>query len=52
MSVKGIKAMLSKNKLSGLKSIYLDFCEDYIFGKKRKVSFSKVRKTPKVEKLE
>ena len=30
---KGMKAMLSKDKLLGLKSIKLDFCEDCVYGK-------------------
>ena len=32
MSEKGMKMMLSKNKLPGLKSVDLDFCEDFIYG--------------------
>ena len=52
MSEKGIKIMLSKDKLSGLKSIDLNFCEDCVYGKQRRVSFSKVRKTLKAERLE
>jgi len=48
----GIKIMLSKDKLSGLKSIDLNFCEDCVYGKQRRVSFSKVRKTLKAERLE
>ena len=35
-----------------MKSIDLDFCEDCVYEKQRKVSFSKVRKTLMVEKLE
>ena len=52
MSEKGMKVMLSKDKLSRLKSVDLDFCEDYIYGKQKQVSFSMVRKTSKAEKLE
>ena len=52
MSKKGMKVMLSKDKLPGLKSIELDFYEDCIYGKQRRVSFSKVRKTLKTERLE
>jgi len=51
MSKKRMKVMLSKDKLSRLKSIDLDFYEDCVYGKQKKVSFSKVRKTPKVEKI-
>ena len=47
-----MKVMLSKDKLLGLKSIELDFCEDCVYGKQRRVSFSKARKTLKVERLE
>ena len=52
MSEKGMKVMLSKDKLSRLKSVDLDFFEDYIYGKQKQVSFSMVRKTSKAEKLE
>jgi len=52
MSEKGMKVMLSKDKLSGLKSIDLDFCEDCVYGKQQRVSFSKVRRTLKAERLE
>ena len=44
--------MLSKDKLSGLKSVDLDFCEDCVYGKQKRASFSVVRKIPKAEKLE
>jgi len=50
VSEKGMKAMLFKGKLPGLNSIDLDFCEDYICGKQRKVSFSKVKKSLKAER--
>jgi len=33
MSEKGMNVMLSKDKLSGLKSIDLDFCEDCVYEK-------------------
>ena len=52
MSDKEIKMMLSKDQLSGLKSVELDFCEDCVYGKQKRVSFSMVRKTTKAEKLE
>ena len=44
--------MLSKTKLLGLKYVELDFCEDYVYGKQKQVSFSTVRKILKAEKLE
>ena len=49
---KEMKVVLSKDKLSDLKSIDLDFYEDCVYDKKWKVSFSKVRKTSKAENLE
>jgi len=35
ISEKGMKAMLSKNKLSGLKSVDPDFCEDCVCRKRK-----------------
>jgi len=32
MSEKGIKVMLSKDKLSGLKFVDLNLCEDCVYG--------------------
>ena len=52
MNEKGMNIMLSKDELSGLKSIDLDFCEDCIYEKQRRVNFSKVRKTLKAKRLE
>ena len=62
MSEKEMKVMLSKDKLSELKSINLDFSKDWVYkkqrrvkdcvyGKQRRVSFSKTRKTLKAERL-
>ena len=51
MSKKVMKVMLSKGKLPGLKSIDLYFCEDFVYGKQRKGSFSKAKKSPKAERL-
>ena len=51
MSEKRMKVILSKNELSGLKSIDLDFCEECVHGKQRRVGFSKARKTLKAKKL-
>ena len=47
-----MKLVLFKDKMLGLKSIDLDFCEDCVCGKQRRVRFSKARKTPKAEMLE
>ena len=44
--------LLSKRKLSKLKSINFDMCESCILGKQKKVSFLKIGRTPKAEKLE
>ncbi|KAE8695627.1 Potassium transporter 10 [Hibiscus syriacus] len=52
MSEKGMKTLLSKGKLPDLKNVDVGLCEDYIFGKQKKVSFAKIGKTPKAKKLE
>jgi len=52
MSEKGMKVVLSKDKLLGLKSIDLGLYEDCIYGKQWRVNFSKARKTPKTKRLE
>ncbi|RVX07261.1 Retrovirus-related Pol polyprotein from transposon TNT 1-94 [Vitis vinifera] len=52
MSEKGMNMLLSKGKLSELKSIDFDMCESCILGKQKNVSFLKTGRTPKVEKLE
>ena len=52
MSKKTMKMMLSKDKMSRLKSFEVDFCKDRVYRKQKQVSFSTVRKTPKAEKLE
>ena len=52
MSKKGMKMLLSKGKLPKLKSVNFDMCESCILGKHKKVSFLKIGRTPKAEKLE
>ncbi|MBE2321325.1 DDE-type integrase/transposase/recombinase, partial [Solirubrobacter sp. CPCC 204708] len=52
MSEKGMKVLLSKGKLPGLKSVEFDLCESCIFGKQKKVSFLKSGRVPKSQKLE
>ena len=47
-----MKVMLSKGKLPGCKSLDLHFCEDCVLGKQKKVSFTKVARTLKTDKLE
>ena len=44
--------LLLKGKLPELKFIDFDMCETYILGEQKKVSFLKIGKTPKAEKLE
>ena len=52
MSEKGMKTLLSKGKLPDLKNVDVGLCEDCIFGKQKKVSFTKIGKTPKEKRLE
>ena len=42
MSEKGMKTLLSKGKLPDLKNVDVGLCEDCIFGKQKKVSFTKI----------
>ena len=52
MSEKEMKIMTAKGKLGDLKSIDIGLCEDYIMGKQKKVTFSKVGRSSKPGKLE
>ena len=52
ISEKGMKMLLSRGKLQELKSVDFDICESCILGKQKRVSFLKIDRTPKVEKLE
>ena len=52
ISEKGMKTLMSKGKLPNLKNVDVGLCEDCIFGKQKKVSFTKIGKTPKAERLE
>ena len=52
ISGKGMKMLLSKEKLPELKSINLDMCESCILGKQKNVSFLKTGRTLKAGKLE
>ena len=52
MSKKGTKMLLSKGKLPELKFVDFDMCESYILGKQKNVSFLKIGRTLKAEKLE
>lgn len=52
MNEKGMKVLLSKGKLLALKSVESNICEGCILGKLNKVSFVKVGKASKPEKLD
>ena len=52
MSEKGMKALHSKGKLTGLTAVDLDFCEDCVYGKPKRVSFLKDGRELKTERLE
>ena len=52
MSEKGMKMLLSKGKLPELKFADFEMCESCILGKQKKVSFLKIGRTSKAEKLE
>ena len=52
MSEKGMKILHSRNLLSGLKNVDLDFCENFIYGKQKGVRFLRVGKENKSKKLE
>ena len=43
MSEKGLKILVGKNLFPGLKSYNLDLCENYIYGRQRRVSFLRGR---------
>ncbi|KAE8664146.1 Serine-threonine protein kinase [Hibiscus syriacus] len=50
MSEKGMKTLFSKRKLPDLKNVDIRLCENFIFGKQKKVRFAKIGKTPKAER--
>jgi hypothetical protein len=52
MSEKGLKVMHSLGKLPKLQSVNIDFCENCIFGKQKRVSFKTGGRTLRNEKLE
>ena len=52
MSEKGMKLLASKGKLPDLKSVDVGLCEDCIYGKHKRVSFSKSARTSKAKKLQ
>ena len=52
MSKKGMNILHSRNLLLSLKNVYLDFCENCIYGKQKRVRFLRFGKEKKSEKLE
>ena len=52
MSEKFIKLLHSNKVLLGLKCVNMDFYENCVYGKKKRVSFVKIGKENKSEKLE
>lgn len=52
MSEKGMKIMLKRGKLKGLKELDLEFCEDCVYGKQKRVSFTKFSRERKLNRLE
>jgi hypothetical protein len=52
MSEKGMQILHKRNLLPDLKQIYLDFCEDCVYGKQKRVRFLRVKKEKKSERLE
>ena len=52
MSEKGMNILHSRNLLPGLKDVDLDFCENCIYGKQKRVRFLRVGKEKKRKKLE
>ena len=40
MSERGLQLLSNKDLLPGFKSVPLEFCEDCIYGKQRRISFS------------
>ncbi|XP_057788205.1 uncharacterized mitochondrial protein AtMg00300-like [Salvia miltiorrhiza] len=52
MSEKGMKIMSSKGGLYGLETVEVGLCEDCVFGKQKRVSFSRGGRTLKMQKLE
>jgi uncharacterized protein (DUF1697 family) len=52
MSEKEMKVLLSDGKLPKLMSAESDLCEGCILGKQKRLSFTTIGRTPKLEKLE
>ncbi|KAK2971345.1 hypothetical protein RJ640_016809 [Escallonia rubra] len=52
LSESGMRILHSKNALSGMKNIQLDFCEGCVYGKQKRVSFRRDGIEKKIERLE
>lgn len=47
-----MKVMLVNGKLTGLKSVDLEFCEHCVYDKQRRVNFKRGHRQPNLHKLE
>ncbi|RYA69877.1 hypothetical protein DD595_25460 [Enterobacter cloacae complex sp. 4DZ3-17B2] len=52
MSAKGMQILQTKKLLPGLKEVDLEFCEDCVYGKQKRVKFQKSGYERKNKKLE
>ena len=52
MSAKGMKMLVAKGALEGLKSVDMCLCESCVMGKQKRVSFTKTSREPKKVRLE
>jgi transposase InsO family protein len=52
MSQKGMQKLAQKGYLQDLKSVDLELCESCVLGKQKRVSFTKLSRDPKAERLE
>jgi len=52
MSEKGMQILQSRKLFLGLKQVDLEFCEQCVYGKQKRVQFLKVGKEKKTEKLD
>ena len=52
MSTKGMKMLVAKGALEGLKSVNMGLCESCVTGKQKRVSFTMIPREPKKVRLE
>ena len=52
MSAKGMKILVAKEALEGLKSVDIGLCESCDMGKQKRVSFTKIPREPRKVRLE